>query len=134
MTEFFGGDRNLRDVSPGYADAWLVSLRTKYAPATVGRTVKHARQFFRSAARHGVIRDNPFVEIKAPRQANTARGFFVTPESTKLVLDACPDAEWRLIVALSRNGGLRCPSEHLRLEWCDVDWERDRFLVRSPKK
>lgn len=49
------------------------------------------------------------------------------------VLDACPDAEWRLIFALSRFGGLRRPSEHLAMTWSDVDWERDRVLVRSPK-
>ena len=52
---------------------------------------------------------------------------------THLVLDACPDADWRLLVALSRYGGLRCPSEHLALLWADVDWDRQRFLVRSPK-
>jgi integrase len=51
------------------------------------------------------------------------------------VLDACPDAQWRLIFALSRFGGLRCPSEHLQLRWSDVDWDRDRgrMTVRSPK-
>jgi len=38
-----------------------------------------------------------------------------------------------LLFALSRFGGLRCPSEHLGLRWCDVDWEHDRFTVRSPK-
>ena len=40
------------------------------------------------------------------------------------MLDACPDAQWRLLFALSRFGGLRCPSEHLGLRWQDVDWER----------
>jgi integrase len=50
------------------------------------------------------------------------------------VIEACPDHEWRLLFALSRYGGLRCPSEHLRLRWADVDWERDRFRVTSPKK
>ena len=29
--------------------------------------------------------------------------------------------------------GSRCPSEHLALTWPDVDWERDRFRVTSPK-
>jgi hypothetical protein len=49
------------------------------------------------------------------------------------VLAACPDLEWRLIVALSRYGGLRCPSEHQALTWPDIDWERSRFLVTAPK-
>jgi len=42
-------------------------------------------------------------------------------------------AEWRLIFALCRFGGLRCPSEVLRLKWEDVDWERMRFMVHAAK-
>ena len=34
---------------------------------------------------------------------------------------------------LSRYGGLRCPSENLALRWSDVDWERGRLRVPSPK-
>jgi integrase len=71
--------------------------------------------------------------VKPPSQANTARLYFVTQEEAKKVLDACPEAEWRLLFALSRYGGLRCPSEHLSLKWADVDWKRDRMLVHSPK-
>jgi len=54
-------------------------------------------------------------------------------QEAQKVLDACPDAEWRLIFALSRFGGLRCPSEHLALKWSDVDWANGRFTVHSPK-
>ena len=49
------------------------------------------------------------------------------------MLDACPDAQWRLLFALSRFGGLRCPSEHLGLGLGDIDWERGRITVHSPK-
>jgi hypothetical protein len=38
-----------------------------------------------------------------------------------------------LIIALSRYGGLRCPSEHLALGWQDINWGLDRFLLRSSK-
>jgi len=44
-----------------------------------------------------------------------------------------PNAEWRLIFGLARWGGLRCPSEVVALKWSDVDWERSRFTVHSPK-
>jgi len=74
---------------------------------------------------HGVVR--------AGSQANAARGFFVTREMAGTVLDACPDNEWRLIFALSRFGGLRCPSETLELRWSDIDWERSRVVVRESK-
>jgi integrase len=38
-----------------------------------------------------------------------------------------------LLLALARYGGLRCPSETLTLEWDDLDWDRQRMRVRSPK-
>ncbi len=49
------------------------------------------------------------------------------------MLDACPDAEWRLIFGLARFGGLRCPSEHLALTWNCIDWAHGRIRVPSPK-
>lgn len=58
---------------------------------------------------------------------------FVTREHTQAILDACPDHEWRTIVALARYGGLRCPSEVLSLRWQDIDWDKQRIHVQSPK-
>ncbi|MBP7936890.1 MAG: site-specific integrase [Phycisphaerae bacterium] len=49
------------------------------------------------------------------------------------MLAACPDHHWRTIVGLRRYGGLRCPSEVLSLRWDDVDWDRGRIRVTSPK-
>lgn len=49
------------------------------------------------------------------------------------VIDHCPNINWRLLVALARFGGLRVPSEALSLSWGDVDWERGRLSVPSPK-
>ena len=49
------------------------------------------------------------------------------------LLSACPNQEWRTIMALARMGGLRCPSELQQLRWSDVRWTENRFLVRSPK-
>jgi len=49
------------------------------------------------------------------------------------VLDACPDAQWRLIFGLARFGGLRCPSEVVRLKWQDIDFANDRFTVHASK-
>ena len=43
------------------------------------------------------------------------------------------NSRMNLIFALSGYGGLRCPSEHLALRWCDVDWARSRIRIPSPK-
>jgi site-specific recombinase XerD len=136
LIEYFGADTRIDKIGEGDADDWLLWLthEKKYARATIGRTVKRARQFFRPALRRHLIDKNPFADIKAPSQKNEARKHFVTQEVAYRVIDACPDLEWKLIFALSRFGGLRCPSEHLALGWQDVNWEQDRFLVRSPKK
>ena len=64
---------------------------------------------------------------------NPDRLFYVTRDMTTKIIDACPDSEWRAIVALCRFGGLRCPSELLALKWEHIDWERQRFLVHSSK-
>ena len=37
------------------------------------------------------------------------------------------------MIALARYGGLRIPSELMMLRWCDVDWERRRIRITSPK-
>jgi hypothetical protein len=66
-------------------------------------------------------------------KSNKERSYYLTRDDAAKVLEACPDAEWRLIFALSRFGGLRTPSEHYGLRWSDVDWSAGKFLVRSPK-
>lgn len=101
---------------------------------TVRRRCGIAKQFFRDAVRRRMITENPFGEMKKISvQANRSRDYFVTREDAAKVLNACPDAQWRLLFALSRFGGLRCPSEHLALQWGHVDWEDGRIVVDSPK-
>lgn len=101
---------------------------------TIRRRCGRARQLFAAAVRHRLIARNPFSELKGVSVlANKSRDFFITREAAAKVLKACPDAQWKLLVALSRYGGLRCPSEHLALTWRDVHWETSRIVVRSPK-
>jgi len=86
-----------------------------------------------AAVRKDLIAKSPFADCKAGHQSNPARPHFITQADAAALLASCPDAEWRLIVALCRYGGLRCPSELLTLTWPDVDWERGRFRVHAPK-
>jgi integrase len=133
LIDHFGTERDLRNITPADAEAWAAVLAEKYATATAGRTIKRAKQFFKAALRDKLVSENPFIDLKASGQANKERQAFIDRESIQRVIEAAPNAEWRLIIALSRYGGLRCPSEHLALRWQDVDWSRDRFLVRSAK-
>jgi integrase len=135
LTAYFGADAPLDGITAGQADNWLtwMKLDQKYAGPTIGRTIKHAKRFFTSAVRLKILAENPFGHLRSRKQTNNARQEFITHETTTQALDALPDAEWRLIFALSRFGGLRCPSEHLALTWNDIDWERDRFRAVAPK-
>ena len=133
LLAFFAADRLLRDFTQGDADRWLVWLKQEYAGPTVSKSVKVARQFWAQAIRDGKAESNPFVHLRTPSEINTARAYFVDQATIAQVLNACPDHEWRLLLALARYGGLRTPSEPLSLEWADVNWERERFRVVAPK-
>lgn len=134
LIEFFGPTKLLRDISQGDADQFRLKLKHKgLAENTIRKHLQITKQFFNAAKRCRLIDENPFADQKSTTQANPKRFYFVSRDEAARVLDACPDNEWRLIFALSRFGGLRCPSEHLQLTWDDVDWERNRIRVRSPK-
>jgi integrase len=134
LIDYFGKARHLRSIPPGDADLWRLDLIAQgKADNTVRRSCGVAKQFFTVAVRRHLIESNPFGDLVAALRANPSRFFFVSREASTKVLEACPDAEWRLLFALARYGGLRVPSEVLRLKWSDIDWERNRFIVTSPK-
>ena len=146
LVEYFGAVKALGEISSGDADDWRrwmmagevradgTVVRKKLGDNTVRRRCGFARQFFRAAVRKRLIAENPFGEMKGVSiRSNRARDHFIPREDAAKVLDHCPDTQWKLLFALSRFGGLRCPSEHLALRWIDVDWTNGRMTVRSPK-
>jgi integrase len=134
LIAFFGEDRRIDAITAADADDYRRALRRRLSENTVRRLCGRARQFFRAAIRRRLLSENPFGDMRdVAVQPNKAREFFVSKEATAAVLDACPDAQWRLLVALARFGGLRVPSEVLALTWEHVGWARGRLRVPSPK-
>jgi integrase len=134
LCRFFAAGKPLREITPGAVEEFQRDLFGRMAPDTARRTLGRCKQFFRFAVRKRLIQEDPFGDLKGLTvKGNRQRDYFVTREEAQRVLDACPDAQWRLLFALSRYGGLRCPSEHLGLRWGDVDWERSRMTIYSPK-
>ena len=133
MVKFFGVARDLRSIGVGDADGWRQFIVNTDAEATVAGKVKHAKQFFKHALRKGLVDANPFAELKGGSQHNANRLEFVSREAIQRVIEAAPDAEWRLLIALARYAGLRTPSEPFLLTWDDINWERRRFVVTAPK-
>ena len=143
LTEFFGESRDVRTIQPGDADdfkQWLVGRKHRRRPdgpklstATIHKRLQVARSFFHAMCRRKLIEVNPFEGVNAAATGIQDRQCFVTRQEIDRLLEVCPDHHWRAIVALSRYGGLRTPSETLSLRWQDIDWAHGRILVTSPK-
>ncbi len=149
LRAFLGADTALASITPAHADNWRKSIaEPKASPptldnktepakalarATIAKRVVIAKGVFRKAVRWGYIASNPFADLRAGSQSNPDRAHYVTVETTRAILAACPDEEWRAIIALSRFAGLRCPSEVVGLRWGDIVWDKGRMTVRSPK-
>jgi integrase len=135
LVAYFGAGKPLDAINVGDAKDWRLWLADKQGLGknTIGRTCGIAKQFFHNAIERRIITENPFAKLSAQVSGNADRLYFLSRADAQKVLDACPDAQWRLLFALSRYGGLRCPSEHLRLRWSDIDWARGRMTIHSPK-
>jgi integrase len=134
LNSFFGADRQLASFGPADADDFRRHMMSVVGENTAKRVCGRAKQFFTAAVRRGLIDKSPFADMKGVSvKANPARAFYVSRELTARVLAACPTPTWRLIFALARYGGLRCPSEHMALNWSDVDWDKSRLRVPSSK-
>jgi len=140
LLAFLGATTPLDSITPARADEWRKWIgepkgktAKTLAPATVSKRVHIAKAIFNRAVRWKLISSSAFGDLRTGSQANPDRAFYVCREATNAILEACPDDQWRGIVALSRSAGLRCPSEIVGLRWGDVNWERGRLMVRSPK-
>ncbi|NOZ38912.1 MAG: hypothetical protein GXP24_01640 [Planctomycetes bacterium] len=148
LIEFFGDKRAIDSIKVGDAkdfERWLGTPAARnnrhgendadsgLAPNTVRKRISNAKQFFEDEVQRDLLKRNPFAGLKSAVGSNRERDFFVTRDMATKVLEACLDSQWRLLFALSRYGGLRCPSETLALEWADVHWGENRMLVCSSK-
>ncbi len=136
LLAFFRADKALATITTDDALGFRAYLVEQgLSEATTRRRIGVAKQFFFAAMEKGLVHANPFKSKKLPCTArgNRERQFFVTREVIDRVLENCPDCQWRAIVSSARYGGLRTPSEVLRLRWSDVDWDKGRLTIHSPK-
>ena len=134
LVAFLGEGKAIDTTTPADADAYRADLLGKgRAKATTAKWLQYARHFFEVAKRRRIIAENPFAHIKGGVRGNSARRVFVPAADVQKVIDAAPDPQWKLLIALARFGGLRTPSEALTLTWNDVDWEHGRFTVHASK-
>lgn len=135
LVAFFGADKAIDEIVNGDGERFRKWLKEdqKLSEGTIRRRCKRARQFFAEAVKRKLLSENVFASVKCGSYANPSRRRFVSKADSQRVLDVCTDAEFRCIFALCRYGGLRCPTEVLRLKWEDVDWDNGVFTVHSSK-
>ncbi len=134
LCDYFTPERILLTITPLDAEKWRKDLgEKKIAMATQSKRTQIAKQLFGRAVKWGMIPSNPFEDVRAGSQTNSRRQYFVEREDIFKVIDKCPDIEWKLIIALCRFAGLRCPSEVLALRWSDVHFDTSRLVVTSEK-
>lgn len=107
-------------------------IKLKLEPATAHKHARCIRALLNEAVEQDIIIRNPFAKIRTPGQAETTFEY-VGPDKLAKLLDACPDYTWRVLIALTRLGGLRL-GEAMRLEWTDVNWQEHTITVRSKRK
>lgn len=134
LKEFLGADNPLREVTPAKAEDFRQSmLAANLRPTTIHKRLQHARMFFEHARRQGMVDSNPFEFVRHRPGDASERRAYVPVADVERAIEHAPNGALKLLVALSRYAGLRVPSEALSLRWQDVDWERRRLTVPSPK-
>lgn len=137
LVDFFGANKNLRDVSAEDAQRWknwlLDEKSRNLSKASASKKLKDARQFFGFAVELQSIDRNPFAKVKLPPQDNPDRMRYIPAADINKVISAITDPELRLVIGLARYAGFRTPSEAQNLCWCDVDLANATMLVNSPK-
>jgi len=135
LVEFFKADRSVDTITPADAKKFKIHLGTKrgLAVGTVNRRCRRAKQFFAFAVDSRYLSESPFAKVKAGQSVNSDNLAFIDQETTERLIEAAPDVQWRLIIALARYAGLRIPSELLPLKWSDVLWDQKKIHITSPK-
>jgi len=130
---FFDPNGLLCDLTKDQVQKWKDHLLDEVGAATVACYLKETKTCFTWAVGQGWIPKSPLDGIAPGSFRNKDNDHYFPMACYHRLLEACPCNDWRCILALSRIGGLRCPSEVLLLRWEDVNWEYDSVLIRSPK-
>ena len=135
LTRYFGESSPLRDITPAAADAFRTHYLTrepKLSPDTAARRLRTVRKLFKDAAALKLVDANPFSGVRARATGGADRKVYVPAADVERII-AVSSPAWRIMLALARHAGLRCPSEVLSLRWADVNWEAGRMTVPSCK-
>jgi integrase len=132
LVDYFTPKKQLRAITPNDASEWRAHVAAgKLSDATIKGHVGNAKGLMAEALRRRLI-SNPFEHLKSGATA-AANERYVTPVEAAAIVEALPNAEFKLVFGLARYAGLRSPSETHLLTWADVDLAAGKLNVRSVK-
>ena len=131
--EEIGAETRANELTRQDAFEYVEGLKTRLAEATWTKRLGVLKKLFNWAVENELVDANPFGKIRGGSQTNKERIFYVDLNASARILDACPSQEWRTLFAFMRYAGARAESEPRELRWGDVDFERRRLTIRSPK-
>ncbi|MBR4753055.1 MAG: tyrosine-type recombinase/integrase [Thermoguttaceae bacterium] len=132
ILEYFNPETKIDSISKNDARLFSEWLNDKFAPATKATIVRDLKRVFNWAIGLELVSENPFSKLKKGSYKNKSREHYVSMEDYRLILANCQTQEERIALALYRIGGLR-KAEAFILSWSDVDFDRGKILVHSPK-
>lgn|GEM_PF-2186375 len=106
--------------------------QSRYAPTTRALYICTIKAVFNMAVDREIIDKSPFVRIPCGNTRNKNREFYIDSDFFGKMLDACRTAQERTLLTFYRVAGMRC-SEAVLVTWRDVDFEKGRLVVHSPK-
>lgn len=112
---------------------YVERLKSRLAEATWTKRLGVLKKLFNWGVENELVEENPFHKIRGGSQVNRDRIFYVDWNASARILDACPSQEQRTLFVFMRYAGARAESETRVLRWRDVDFERRRLTIRSPK-
>ena len=130
--ELMPKDLTITEVTKGHAKQFAEKVKQGRATLTAAKNISIVKQMFRFAVDWELLPYSPFDCVKVPTTTHEVVNVEVSREVISTILGVVDD-EWRKIIALSRYGGLRCPSEVLTIEWHHIDFATGRMTVPTPK-
>lgn len=124
----FFGDYILKDINAELIEDYKILRSKSIKSATVNKELTALKHLFNKAIQWNYLTSNPLTSVR--RMKVSQKKFrFLTLEEINIVLDNCSDII-RPVILTAIHTGLR-KSELFRLEWKDVDFERQCITVTA---
>ena len=137
---YFGDDKMLHSVTESDAKQFRIYLLDQLgqggrtmADATTRKMCGIISQALVQAHREGLIASNPFNRVPKGNVTNPEREVYVPEDRIDLLIQRAEEPEVKIMLALSRYGALRIPSEAQDLRWGDWDEGSNLLSVKCPK-